>query len=48
MGLTATPAVLHHNKTSPVVSHVLSPPAPGKLLIYIKSVLPPGYARDWY
>ena len=49
MGSTTTLAVMHlHNKTSHAVSHVLSPPAPGKLLIYIKSVLPPSFARDWY
>ena len=49
MGSTTTLAVMPpHNKTSHAVSHVLSPPVPGKLLICIKSVLPPGCARDWY
>jgi len=47
-GSTATLTVLHHySKTSPAVSPVLSPPAPGNLLIRIKSVLPLGCARDW-
>lgn len=49
LGLTATLATLHQlYRTSPAASHVLSPPVPGKLLIYIKSVLLPGCMRDWY